>query len=176
MYFAYIQSKFSSKFPWVGNWSTVESRRSKRTKADDPQKDESRRSGAKADDLWVKADDPGRKQTIFGSKQTIFWAKADDLWVKADDPGQSGRSRGLKADDPMGQSRRPFLNYNCVKTDDLKGWKQTILDSCWVRNIRQSGISGLWSGLKSKTFYLDQVRTMVRDRPDRNLKTDLVRT
>ena len=106
--------------------STVESRRSKRTKADDPQKDESRRSGAKADDLWVKADDPGRKQTIFGSKQTIFWAKADDLWVKADDPGQSGRSRGLKADDPMDQSRRPFLNYNYVKTDDLKGWKQTI--------------------------------------------------
>ena len=52
--------------------STVEGRRSKRTKADDPQKDESRRSGAKADDLWVKADDPGRKQTIFGSKQTIF--------------------------------------------------------------------------------------------------------
>ena len=52
--------------------STVESRRSKRTKADDPQKDESRRSGAKADDLWVKADDPGRKQTILGLKQTIF--------------------------------------------------------------------------------------------------------
>ena len=91
--------------------STVESRRSKRTKADDPQKDESRRSGAKADDLWVKADDPGRKQTILGLKQTIFWAKADDLWVKADDPGQSGRSEGLKADDPMGQSGRSYLKY-----------------------------------------------------------------
>ena len=36
----------------------------------------------KVDDLWVKADDLGRKQTI-------FWAKAYDLWVKLDDPGQS---------------------------------------------------------------------------------------
>ena len=96
---------------WVMQRSTVESRRSKRTKADDPQKDESRRSGAKADDLWVKADDPGRKQTILGLKQTIFWAKADDLWVKADDPGQSGRSEGLKADDPMSQSGRSYLKY-----------------------------------------------------------------
>ena len=95
----------------VDRSSTVESRRSKRTKADDPQKDESRRSGAKADDLWVKADDPGRKQTILGLKQTIFWAKADDLWVKADDPGQSGRSEGLKADDPMGQSGRSYFKY-----------------------------------------------------------------
>ena len=41
---------------------------SKDLKANDPEKDESRRSGA-----------------------------------KADDQGQSGRPRGLKADDPMGQ-------------------------------------------------------------------------
>ena len=65
--------------------SRVESRRSFRVKADDPEKDQSRRSRSKADDPWVKADDPsesrrsfvkaddllGSKQTIFGSKQTI---------------------------------------------------------------------------------------------------------
>ena len=66
-------------------WSRVESRRSFKVKADDPEKDQSRRSRSKADDPWVKADDPsksrrsfvkaddllGSKQTIFGSKQTI---------------------------------------------------------------------------------------------------------
>ena len=65
--------------------SRVESRRSLRVKADDPKKDQSRRSRSKADDPWVKADDPsksrrsfvkaddllGSKQTILGSKQTI---------------------------------------------------------------------------------------------------------
>ena len=39
----------------------------------------------KADDLWVKADDLGRKQTMFSLNY-------------ADDPGQSRRSRGLKAE------------------------------------------------------------------------------
>ena len=43
------------------------------------------RSGRKRT-IPTKADDPE------GRKQTIFWAKADDLWVKADDPGQSRRS------------------------------------------------------------------------------------
>ena len=43
-----------------------------RATADDPGKDQSRRSGAKADDRWVKADDPGSKQTILALKQTIF--------------------------------------------------------------------------------------------------------
>ena len=43
-----------------------------RATADDPEKDQSRRSGAKADDRWVNADDPGSKQTILGLKQTIF--------------------------------------------------------------------------------------------------------
>ena len=70
-----------------------------------------------------KADDPkGRKQTILkrmkaddpGRKQTIFWAKTDDLWVKADDPAQSGRSRGLKADDPMGQSGSSAFNQKLI--------------------------------------------------------------
>ena len=68
--------------------SWVESRRSLSVKADDPKKDESGRSGLKADDLWVKADDPGRKQTVLCQSRRSFWVKADDLWVKADDPGR----------------------------------------------------------------------------------------
>ena len=44
--------------------NAVESGRSLGVKADDPGKDESRRSGAKADDPWVKSDDPGSNQTI----------------------------------------------------------------------------------------------------------------
>ena len=59
--------------------STVESRRSLGVKADDPEKDQSRRSGPKADDLRAKADDPGLKQTIFGQSRRSFRGKADDL-------------------------------------------------------------------------------------------------
>ena len=69
-------------------WSWVESRRSLSVKADDPKQDESGRSGLKADDPWVKADDPGRKQTVLCQSGRSFWDKADDLWVKADDPGR----------------------------------------------------------------------------------------
>ena len=65
--------------------SWVESRRSLGVKADDPEKEESRRSGLKADDPWVKADDPGRKQTVLCQSGRSFWDKADDLSVKADD-------------------------------------------------------------------------------------------
>ena len=71
--------------------SRVESRRSFRVTADDPEKDQSRRSRSKADDPWVKADDPRKSRRSFvkaddllGSKQTIvsgffYCAKADDL-------------------------------------------------------------------------------------------------
>ena len=45
---------------------TVESGRSSRVKADDPQKDESRRSGMKADDPRIKADDPSESRRSFG--------------------------------------------------------------------------------------------------------------
>ena len=59
--------------------STVESGRSSRVKADYPQKDESRRSGIKADDPRIKADD--------------LSAKADDLLRKSRRSlGQSRRS------------------------------------------------------------------------------------
>ena len=100
--------------------SRVESRRSLRVKADDPQKDQSRRSRSKADDPWVKADDPSKSRRSF--------AKADDL---KDESGrsylnflkrESGRSWGMKADDPHQYIRmsheviwiilfRPHLNF-----------------------------------------------------------------
>ena len=87
--------------------SWVESRRSLSVKADDPKKDESRRSGLKADDLWVKADDPGRKQTVLCQSRRSFWVKADDLWVKADDLANPNpylksltQSLTVKADNP----------------------------------------------------------------------------
>ena len=98
---------------------------------------------SKADDPWVskptileriKADDQGSKQTALGLKQTILWVKADDLWIKGDDLGQSGRSRGYKADDPVGQSGQPSRKSNCMKTHDpienYTVWKQTIF---WVK-------------------------------------------
>ena len=64
-------------------------------KANDLGKDQSRRSEAKADDPWVKAD--------------YLRFKADDLWVKAGDTGQSGLSRWLKADDLPGKSERSSM-------------------------------------------------------------------
>ena len=48
------------------SWSTVESGRSSEVKADDPQKDKSGRSGMKADDPWIKADDPSESRRSFG--------------------------------------------------------------------------------------------------------------
>ena len=60
--------------------STVESGRSSSGKADDPEKDKSRRSGMKADDPWIKADD------LSESRRSLV---------------QSRRSQGLKADDPI---------------------------------------------------------------------------
>ena len=96
-------------FGWIffsKNESTVESRRSKRTKADDPQKDESRRSGAKADDLWFKADD-----LLSQSRRSMGLSRRS--WAKAEISGA--------------QSRRSYLKSHSVKADDLKGRKQTIL-------------------------------------------------
>ena len=46
--------------------STVESGRSSEVKADDPEKDKSGRSGMKADDPWMKADDPPESRRSFG--------------------------------------------------------------------------------------------------------------
>ena len=65
--------------------SRVESRRSLRVKADDPQKDQSRRSRSKADDPWAKADDPSQSRRS-SSKRRFYRVKSDDPWAKADDP------------------------------------------------------------------------------------------
>ena len=85
-------------------WSRVESRRSLSVKADDPKKDQSRRSWSKADDPWAKADDPSKSRRSF--------VKADDLWVKPDDPERKRTISRLKADD---------LIWKCekMKPDDL---------------------------------------------------------
>ena len=84
-----LKSIADSKFQFR---SRVESRRSFRVKADDPEKDQSRRSRSKADDPWVKADDPSKSRRSFvkaddllGSKQTIFVSKQTIQ-------GESGRS------------------------------------------------------------------------------------
>ena len=87
--------KVSRKAIEIGHaWmaSRVESRRSFSVKADDPEKDQSRRSRSKADDPWVKADDPSKSRRSFvkaddllGSKQTIFVSKQTIQ-------GESGRS------------------------------------------------------------------------------------
>ena len=128
-----IQNLVTSKNGFsIWQMSTVESRRSLSVKADDPKKDQSRRSRrkqtipTKADDLGTKADDPGVKQTIFGPKRTIFWAKADDPWVKADDPKAKADDLGskrtifwAKADDLWSQSGRSYLNTDWIKADDL---------------------------------------------------------
>ena len=89
----------------IFQWSRVESRRSLSVKADDPKKDQSRRSWSKADDPWAKADDPSKSRRSF--------VKADDLWAKPDDPGRKRTISRLKADD---------LIWNCenMKPDDLE--------------------------------------------------------
>ena len=63
-----------------------------KSKADDPKKDQSRRSRSKGDDLWVQGDDSSKGRLSFvkvddlsGSKQTIFESK-QMIW------GESGRS------------------------------------------------------------------------------------
>ena len=110
-------------FAWFTERSTVESKRSskgwKRTIRDESRRslDQSRRSL--------------RKQTIFRLKQTIFWGKADDLWVKADDP--EGKQTIRRA-----ESGRSYLKFLCVKADDLKGWKRTILSEIFMRESRRS--------------------------------------
>ena len=82
-------------------------------KQQDPKKDQSRRSRSKADDPWVKSDDPSKSRRSFvkaddllGSKQTIFGSKQTIL-------SESRRSQGLKADDPI-------WNFYV--------WKQTIYE------------------------------------------------
>ena len=106
--------------------STVESGRSLSVKADDPGKDESRRSRLS-------------RRSLGQSRRS--WAKEDDLRSTADDLlSQSRRSMGLsrrswaKAEISGAQSRRSYLKSHSVKADDLKGRKQTILTNelSWV--------------------------------------------
>ena len=99
--------------------SRVESRRSFRVKADDPEKDQSRRSRSKADDPWVKADDPSKSRRSFvkaddllGSKQTILRSKQTIFESKQTIRGESRRSQGWK---------------RTILSEFFKAWKRTIL-------------------------------------------------
>ena len=106
---------------WIARWEFITRISRVRSKADDPK-------GRKQTILKrMKADDPGRKQTIYGSNQTIR--------------GESRRS--------LVQSRRSFEPKQTiygskqtiqVKADDLEGWKQTILwakadDPIWIITV-----------------------------------------
>ena len=113
---------FSWVFVWIDDLellSRVESRRSLRVKADDPQKDQSRRSRSKADDPWVKADDPSKSRRSFvkaddllGSKQTILRSKQTIFESKQTIRGESRRSQGWK---------------RTILSEFFKAWKRTIL-------------------------------------------------
>ena len=111
-----------------------------RSKADDPK-------GRKQTILKrMKADDPGRKQTIYGSKQTIrgesrrslvqsrrsfepkqtIYGSKQTIQVKADDlKGWKQTILWAKADDPIWNMDDPF--WSKTKPCNLEGWKQTIL-------------------------------------------------
>ena len=93
---------------WLG-LNRVQSRRSLRTKADDPQKDQSRRSRSKADDPWFKADDPSQSRRS-SSKRRFYRVKADDPWAKADDLGPKQTIH----DGPwvIGRTSLPNLNFH----------------------------------------------------------------
>ena len=83
----------------------------------------------------MKADDPDESRRSLGQSRR-YWAKEDDLSSKADDLlSQSRLSMGLsrrswaKAEISGAQSRRSYLKSHSVKADDLKGRKQTTLES-----------------------------------------------
>ena len=57
---------------------------------------------------------------LWVSKQTILERmKADDLWVKADDPGQSRRSSRANSRRSFGLNGRSYVKSECVNTDDF---------------------------------------------------------